>query len=192
MEKNHRNPHCGLFMSYFLEGHEYVFPDFEVMHLDACLRSTGQLATFTNGCAKKLRLNCHSTFPWRCFEGESVDIKYNGKMGDKSSFIDLSVKTIVEYTQKIHEAEFLPVANLLEAENTRLIKEKIEKMNFICSFDEMSTAFEDRKTADDRSVETPVILFINPVEYDPGRNNGRNFSGIRALTAVKISHRSRY
>ena len=26
----------------------------------------------------------------------------------------------------------------------------------------------------------------------PGRNNGRNFSGIRALTAVKISHRSRY
>ena len=29
----------------------------------------------------------------------------------------------------------------------------------------------------------------NPI---PGRNNGRNFSGIRALTAVKISHRSRY
>ena len=27
---------------------------------------------------------------------------------------------------------------------------------------------------------------------NPGRNNGRNFSGIRALTAVKISHRSRY
>ena len=26
----------------------------------------------------------------------------------------------------------------------------------------------------------------------PGRNNGRNFSGIRVLTAVKISHRSRY
>ena len=26
----------------------------------------------------------------------------------------------------------------------------------------------------------------------PGRNIGRNFSGIRALTAVKISHRSRY
>ena len=26
----------------------------------------------------------------------------------------------------------------------------------------------------------------------PGRNNGRNFSGIRALTVVKISHRSRY
>ena len=29
-------------------------------------------------------------------------------------------------------------------------------------------------------------------ETRPGRNNGRNFSGIRALTAVKISHRSRY
>ena len=28
--------------------------------------------------------------------------------------------------------------------------------------------------------------------YRPGRNIGRNFSGIRALTAVKISHRSRY
>ena len=28
--------------------------------------------------------------------------------------------------------------------------------------------------------------------WRPGRNNGQNFSGIRALTAVKISHRSRY
>ena len=26
----------------------------------------------------------------------------------------------------------------------------------------------------------------------PGRNNGEYFSGIKALTAVKISHRSRY
>ena len=26
----------------------------------------------------------------------------------------------------------------------------------------------------------------------PGRNNGRNFSGIRALMAVRISHRIRY
>ena len=33
---------------------------------------------------------------------------------------------------------------------------------------------------------------INSYVYNPGRNNGRNFSGIRALTAVKISHRSRY
>ena len=29
-------------------------------------------------------------------------------------------------------------------------------------------------------------------QTNPGRNNGRNFSGIRALTAVKISHRNRY
>ena len=34
--------------------------------------------------------------------------------------------------------------------------------------------------------------FIVNYENNPGRNNGRNFSGIRALTAVKISHRSRY
>ena len=30
------------------------------------------------------------------------------------------------------------------------------------------------------------------MESRPVRNNGRNFSGIRALTVVKISHRSRY
>ena len=135
---------CVLFMTYLLEGHEFVFPDFEVMHLDACLRSTGQLAAFANDCAEILSPIGFLTKPCRSFQGERVDIKYNGKMGDKSSFIDLSVKTIVEYTQKIHEAEFLPVANLLEAENTRLIKEKMEKMNFVCSFDEMPTALSLR------------------------------------------------
>ena len=36
---------------------------------------------------------------------------------------------------------------------------------------------------------TPVVHFGHDF---PGRNDGRNFSGIRALTAVKISHRSRY
>ena len=129
------NHHCVLFMSQLLEGREHVFPDFEVMHLDACLRSTAQLATFANDCAKELRLNCYSTIPCRSFEVESVDIKFINETGEKSSFIDYCVKTIVEYTQKMHDAEFLPVANLLEAENTRLIEEKLEKMNCICSFD---------------------------------------------------------
>ena len=35
-------------------------------------------------------------------------------------------------------------------------------------------------------------VLLNFMEQHPGRNNGRNFSGIRALTAVKISHRSPY
>ena len=30
------------------------------------------------------------------------------------------------------------------------------------------------------------------LDENPGRNNGRNFSGVRALTAVTNSHRSRY
>ena len=136
------------------------------MHLDACLRSTGQLATFANDCAKKLRLNCYSTIPCRNFEGESVDVKFNDETGEKISFINLCVKTIVEYAQKMHEAEFRPVANLLEAEKTRLIKEKLEKMNCICSIDEMPTAFEDRKSSDSRSVKPPVVLFIDPMQYE--------------------------
>ena len=87
-------------------------------------------------------------------------------MGDKISFIDLCVRTIVEYAQKMHDVEFLPVATLLEAENTRLIKEELENMNCICSFDEMPTAFENRKSSDIRSVKPPVILFIDPKEYE--------------------------
>ena len=38
----------------------------------------------------------------------------------------------------------------------------------------------------ERTYETQISISF------PGRNNGRNFSGISALTAVKISHRSRY
>ena len=158
------NHHCVLFMSQVLDGD--VFPDFEVMHLDDCLRSTGQLAVFSNNFIKMLGFPEYSTHPSRSFEGERVDIKFTGEAGDKITFIDLSVKTIVEYTQKIHEAEFLPVAIFLEAENTRLIKEKLEKMNCICSFDEMPAAFEDRNSSDSRSVKPPVILFIDPVEYE--------------------------
>ena len=156
--------HCVLFMSGIFEGHELA--GFEVMHLDSCLRSTGQLAQFANECVKILELGCYSTFPCRSFEGESLDIKFNGEKGDKISFIDLCVRTIVEYAQKMHDVEFLPVANLLEEENTRMIKEKLEKMNCICSFDEMPTAFEDRISSDSRSVKPPVILFIDPREYE--------------------------
>ena len=136
------------------------------MHLDACLRSTGQLATFANDCAKVLRLGCYLTIPSRSFRGERIEIKFMGETGDKISFIDLCVRTIVEYAQKMHDVEFLPVANLLEAENTRLIKEKLQKMNYICSFDEMPTAFEDRKSTDSRSVKPPVILLIDPLMYE--------------------------
>ena len=160
------NHHCVLFMSHFLESREYVFPDFEVMRLDVCLRSTGQLATFANDYAKKFTLNYYSTIPCRSFQGERIDIKFAGETGDKISFVDLCVRTIVEYAQKMHDVEFIPVATLLEAENTRLIKEKLEKMNCTCSFDEMPTAFEDRKSSDSRSVKTPDILFIDPMEYE--------------------------
>ena len=160
------NHHCVLFMSQLLDDDVYVFPDFEVMHLDACLRSTGQLATFANDCVKLLRPDYYSTIPSRSFEGERVDIKFTGETGNKISFIDLCVRTIVEYAQKMHDVEFLPVANFLEAENARLIKEKLEKMNCICSFDEMPAAFEDQNSSDSRSVKPPVILFIDPVEYE--------------------------
>ena len=136
------------------------------MHLDACLRSTGQLATFANDCAKILMPRCYLTIPCRNFQGERIDIKFTGEAADKISFIDLCVRTIVEYARKMHDVEFLLVANLLEAENTRLIKEKLEKMNCICSFDEMPTAFEDQKLSDSRSVKPPVILFIDPMEYE--------------------------
>ena len=156
--------HCVLFTSGIYEGHELA--GFEVMHLDSCLRSTGQLAQFANDCVKILELGCYSTFPCRSFEGESLDIKLNGEKGDKLSFIDLCVRTIVEYAQKMYDVDFLPVANLLEAENTRLIEEGLRKMNYICSFDVMPTAFEDRKSTDTRSVKTPVILFIDPRIYE--------------------------
>ena len=39
---------------------------------------------------------------------------------------------------------------------------------------------------------TRHIYAAGEFKHSPGRNNGRNFSGISALTAVKISHRSRY
>ena len=156
--------HCVLFMSGIFEGHELA--GFEVMHLDSCLRSTGQLAQFANDCVKILELGCYSTFPCRSFEGGSLDMKFNGEKGDKLSFIDLCVRTIVEYAQKMYDVDFLPVANLLEAEITRLIEEGLGKMNYICSFDEMPTAFEDRKSTDSRSVKTRVILFIDPRMYE--------------------------
>ena len=165
-------------MSDVLDGDEYVYPDFEVMHLDACLRSTGQLATFANDCAKILRLGCYLTIPCLSFQGERIDINFAGETGDKISFIDLCVRTIVEYAQKMHDVEFLPVANLLEAENSRLIKEKLEKMNCICFFNEMPTALEDRKSSDSRSMKPPVILFIDPMEYEGCEfSRGSDFDG---------------
>ena len=36
------------------------------------------------------------------------------------------------------------------------------------------------------------VNFLQSEWLHPGRNNGQNFSGMRALTAVKIIHRSRY
>ena len=155
---------CVLFISLFFKAHE--FADFEVMHLDACLRSTSKLAQFANKCGKILEISSYSTFPSRSFEGESVDIKFYGETGNKISFTDFCVRTIVEYAQKMYDVEFLPVANLLEAENTRLIKEDLEKMKDICSFDVLPTALEGQKSSDDRSVKTPVVLFINPWMYE--------------------------
>ena len=107
---------------------------FDVIHLDACLRSTGQLAQFANDGVKILDFPCYSTHPSWSFKGESVDIKFNGETGDKKSFIDLCVNTIKEFAQKMHDVEFLPVANLLEAESSRLIKETLEEINYICFF----------------------------------------------------------
>ena len=164
LEEISRDNHCVLFMSQLFDDKKLA--NFEVIHLDACLRSTGQLAQFANDCVKMLNFSCYSTHPSQNFEGESVDIKFNDETGDKISFIDLCVRTIVEYAQKMHDVEFLPVANLLEAENTRLIKEASEKLNYICFFDVIPTALEEPKLADGRSLKTPVVLFMDPEEYE--------------------------
>ena len=58
-----------------------------------------------------------------------------------------------------------------------------------------SFAFLDVKSAlkFDSLSESIVMFFRKKIaNHNPGRNNGRNFPGIRALTAVKNSHRSRY
>ena len=66
----------------------------------------------------------------------------------------------------MHDVEFLPVANLLEAESIHLIKEALEKLNYICCFDVMPTALGEPKLADGCSLKTPVVLFMDPEEYE--------------------------
>ena len=157
--------HCVLFMSQQSQ-QLHTLADFEVMNLDACLRSTGQLAQFANDCSKILQFPCYPTFPCRSFEGESVDIKFNGETGDKISFINLCVSTVKEFCQKMHDVEFVPVANILEAETLHLIKEGLEKLNYTCFIDVIPTAPEYRESADDCSIKMPVILFFEPRKYE--------------------------
>ena len=164
LHKFSSHQHCVLFMSEPLGSQG--LPDFEVMHLDACLRSTGQLAAFANNLVNISELASYSTHPSRSFEGERVVIKFSGETGDKTSFMDLSVKTIVEYAQKIHDVGFLPVANLLQTVKLHLIKESLEKLNYTCCIDDIPPIFEEHESPNGCSMKTPVILFFDPIKYE--------------------------
>ena len=61
MKKTTHDHNSVLFISQFFKVHE--FADFEVMDLDACLRSTSKLAQFANNCGKILEFISYSTFP---------------------------------------------------------------------------------------------------------------------------------
>ena len=179
--KSHQ--HCVLFKSSCIKSNWWN--DFEVAHLDSCLRSTNQLAKFANDFLEEFPglAIYYSTVPCRCFEGENVDIKLCGEAGS-SSFIHLCVRTIVEYAQKVNDVELLPVASLLEIEKLHLIKEDLEKMNYVCLLDLTLTAADDQKSANGCSRKTPVILFFDPRKYE-----GCEFPVVLILVDKSISVR---
>ena len=169
--------HCVLFAS----AKDYkIGSNYDVVHLDASLRSTCKIAKFADDWIKVKHL---STFEFECrpahnFEGEDIDVTFVEKRNDetenKIEFVENCVNVISEHAQKSAGLEIIPVVPFVDSEIRKLIIKKLEEQNYTCytpnfgksNDDAAQKAFPKQDAAKITSADLPSISFFNEADIE--------------------------